>query len=254
MKKTIIALFALSAVAFGGTLVDKEITISSTDVEGATKVDNTTQLDIAWTATPTSGDYKDVVFTNTTCTITTVGESVNIKQIDGYGLTTADATLTMNVQGALNISSELKRPAGQLNIVTTITDQEHAALYENGTTSRWVVTTDVVRNFSTSTTSLTLNGLTGYQDGGFLVFYNDNYYSMSDVTATGIYLKLSQNAVAINVDDLDAGRIYTTLKITGQNVDASVKGIGFLVTVPEPATATLSLLALAGLAARRRRK
>ena len=67
-----------------------------------------------------------------------------------------------------------------------------------------------------------------------------------------------------NAIDLIAGETYTlNLKITGVNnaenvvdTDGGFVHVGSISAsiIPEPTTATLSLLALAGLAARRRRK
>lgn len=83
--------------------------------------------------------------------------------------------------------------------------------------------------------------------------YNGDYYNASDVTFNGIYVTVNSGAESVTLAD---GACYTTLMIAATS-SASVKGLGFVVTapsVPEPTTATLGLLALAGLAARRRRK
>ncbi len=58
---------------------------------------------------------------------------------------------------------------------------------------------------------------------------------------------------------LEAGTYTFSLKIANNDTDGYFTGLGsasvnYTAAVPEPATATLSLLALAGLAARRRRK
>lgn len=139
---------------------------------------------------------------------------------------------------------------------TTISEAELSALDTDGSASRWVITADNFGNISSSLLGqidLNLEGLTGYTDGGMLFDYNGDYYNASDVTFNGIYVTVNSGAESVTLAD---GACYTTLKIAATS-SASVKGLGFVVTapsVPEPTTATLSLLALAGLAARRRRK
>ena len=59
---------------------------------------------------------------------------------------------------------------------------------------------------------------------------------------------LSFSSLVISTDGGHQGPSYATLS------DLSVTTVATETVVPEPATATLSLLALAGLAARRRRK
>lgn len=131
-----------------------------------------------------------------------------------------------------------------------------ASLETVGQVSRWIVEADIINNIAAYVTNnhitLTMSGLSGYANGGLIFDYNGTYYAASDITFSGDYAGIKNDATALDLAD---GTLYTTLKITGSS-GASVKGIGYLATetVPEPATATLSLLALAGLAARRRRK
>lgn len=86
----------------------------------------------------------------------------------------------------------------------------------------------------------------GYTNGG-LVFYNmstDKYYSKAS---------WSDGYVSYNDSDiieLEGNLLYTVAKVNGNRID----GLYATINVPEPTTATLSLLALAGLAARRRRR
>lgn len=79
---------------------------------------------------------------------------------------------------------------------------------------------------------------------------NTTYYNISDVTYSGNHGTLSSTATAV---ELAKGTYYTVFGATS-NSGASLKTISYVATIPEPTTATLSLLALAGLAARRRRK
>lgn len=73
---------------------------------------------------------------------------------------------------------------------------------------------------------------------------------------SGYYLKSGDGAITVGED----GRLSFTITAT-QKTDSEISwraltlgGVALTKSVPEPATATLSLLALAGLAARRRRK
>ncbi len=88
----------------------------------------------------------------------------------------------------------------------------------------------------------------GYANGG-LIFQNSEgkYYSKaewindgSDVTYSG------------EISELAAETAYTVAKVSGSSIQGLYAHV--FASVPEPSTATLSLLALAGLAARRRRK
>ena len=89
-----------------------------------------------------------------------------------------------------------------------------------------------------------------YADGNYGV-WNFDTAKEKTITIAGLESYTSKNLIT-SVDDLEAneyGFISTTKK--GENGPGSV----YLVAkaIPEPATATLSLLALAGLCARRRR-
>jgi len=197
-------------------------------------------------------------------TVNTTVDTVTIAGADGYGLNTANTSLTLNIQNTLNATGNFKLAStgasSTITVATTITDTELSTLDATGTASRWIVTADIFGNIGTFVTnnhiSLTLKGITGYADGGLVIDCNGTYYAAADVTFTdNAYVTTGATAL-----DLADGTLYTTLKVTA-NSGASVKGIGYVLTkktasdsVPEPTTATLSLLALAGLAARRRRR
>ena len=85
----------------------------------------------------------------------------------------------------------------------------------------------------------------GYTNGG-LLFQNkaDGKYYSSAVWSNGGKTVTYSDEVLLNLDTA-----YAVAKVEG----TAIKGL-YAVVIPEPATATLSLLALAGLAARRRRK
>ena len=73
---------------------------------------------------------------------------------------------------------------------------------------------------------------------------------------SGYYLKSGDGAITVGEDGTFSFTITATQK-TGSEISwraLTLGGVALTKSVPEPATATLSLLALAGLAARRRRK
>ena len=247
MKKTLIALLAMTGVAMATT--PTKVTTSIT-LDGTQPTD--TRLDMAYNETAA-------------VTVNTTVDSVTIYGTDGYGLNTANTSLTLNIQNTLNATNNFKLAqtgdSSTVTVATTITDTELSTLDATGTASRWVVTADIFNNIAAFVTNnhiaLTLNGITGYADGGFVFDCNGTYYAAADVTFSGDYATVNTGATALDLAD---GTLYTTLKVTA-NSGASVKGIGYVLTkktasdsVPEPTTATLSLLALAGLAARRRRR
>jgi hypothetical protein len=240
MKKTLITLLTLSSIAFAVT--PTTVTNGSITLDGTQAAD--TRLDFTYSTTASQ-------------VVTTTADLVNIAGCDGYGLTTTNTTVTFNIQNVLAASGEMKLATGAdgtLNVNTSLTLGEMATLEDTGVVSRQVITADMFSSISSKTITLTLTGMAGYKAGG-VIFYQSasgKYYNYSDVTFSGNYASVKSGAAALDLAD---GTIYTTLKI-GADSGASVKGIGFVATalIPEPTTATLSLLALVGLAARRRRK
>ena len=85
-------------------------------------------------------------------------------------------------------------------------------------------------------------GAEGYKNGGLLFQNNGKYYSSAVWSNNGQTVTFSDE-VLLNLDTA-----YAVAKFNGATIDGL-----YAVVIPEPATATLSLLALAGLCARRRR-
>ena len=87
----------------------------------------------------------------------------------------------------------------------------------------------------------------------FIVYTLGNNGELSDACIHNVdnvrYVSATINGAAINTDFFDSVDVYI-----GDWTTEGVKGHLKTMLVPEPATATLSLLALAGLCARRRRK
>ncbi len=159
---------------------------------------------------------------------------------------------------------------GVLTLSATLSDAEVAALAAGDDVSRTLITTDYFTNTAfadlKNNTTLTLTGTDATYDGVILGVTNSSgdiaYYDASDVETqySGVggtqYVRAKSTAEAL---ELEAGKSYIVIgideSITGGSVGySSMKRVSYLVkAVPEPTTATLSLLALAGLCARRRR-
>ena len=236
---------ALSGIAFGAPFGSNVSITTATGLEGASTVTTATGMDFTYV---TDGEQ----------IVTTLDDSITIWQMAGSPAETTGVTLTLNIKNALTVTNQLvlgTDSSFRTKINTSITTDELSTLTSTGTVSRWVLSTGAngyINNFSTDKIALTLSGLDGYADGGIVFDCNGTYYAASDVTFDGNYATVATNASALALAD---ETLYTAYKITNTS-GASIKGVGFVATapIPEPATATLSLLALAGLAARRRRK
>ena len=252
MKKTIIALLAMAgaAAAYTDTAASTSLSVSGTDY---------------------ASDYRLIMngrdANDKTIEITATGVTT-IAAIDGNGLDQIDS-VTFNVDNVLKITDyvKLSTKSGNTTILnlgntgSIVLSNADAAFPSNavtaltlnagllsGTTERTLITCDYLK-----VSSITLNITTpsDYNDGGLVYKYNGSYYSNVTMNASG-YCTIADVAKAIELED---GKVYTVADIRGTS-GASIKGLSLLATapIPEPTTATLSLLALAGLAARRRRK
>ena len=138
---------------------------------------------------------------------------------------------------------------------STITLDVSAIAAEDDISKTTLLSSDRIFGFGSAFNKLTLSGgRMGYKG---VLFYNRNtstYYSSTDIILSGQdnnYYSVKTGATAVTIDESAWGS-YLVADITA-NADASIKSLSYLNVTPEPATATLSLLALAGLAARRRR-
>lgn len=255
MKKTLIALIALAGIASADWTNDTDASTSFT-ISG----------------TGYASDYRLIMNGNDTndktIEITSTG-TTTIAAIDGNGLNNIDS-VTFNIDGTLTITDyvKLSNKAGNKTILDlgntgsiilsragaafSSADQATALTLNagllSGETERTLITCDYLK-----VKSLTLNitAPTGYTNGGLVYEYNGAYYSDVTMNASG-YCTITDVTKTIELED---GKVYTVADIRG-NSKASIKGLSLLATapIPEPTTATLSLLALVGLAARRRRK
>ena len=189
-----------------------------------------------------------------------ISEALYVSQV----ATTRAASLTIdfNESGSITASSAFNVGSIPVSISASLSSSEQNTLSNGGTVVRNLITTDYFETVPNFKNSFTLNVTGGSLTYGGLIYsvYKDGahtYYDFDDVTfnADGNvnrYASVKSGATAI---ELEAGKYYSVLSGT-LNSGASVKYLSFVATapIPEPTTATLSLVALAGLAARRRRK
>ncbi|MBR5622528.1 MAG: PEP-CTERM sorting domain-containing protein [Opitutales bacterium] len=250
MKKyiTLTALLAAGSSLFAAPV--------ATPVERDTTIDDTVNAD-------TRLDFK--YSTNRNQSVTTNSDTVTILGTDGYGLNTANATLTFNIQYQLNITGTTKLPTATTSstiIKTLLNTTELSDLTDGESINRTVLTTDYIASFSPERVSLSIDNIQdlNISEGGWIFGYNNSgswtYYSKESTTISGGgYVTINPNANAIQ---LEKGMCYSLAEIHGTQ-GASVKGIGFIASaspIPEPSAfgllAGLGAIALVG--TRRRRK
>lgn len=244
MKKYI----AVAALLVAGSAFSNATT--PTDVDGSITLDGTQ-------ATDTRLDFK--YSTNSNQSLVTTIDSVTIEGADGYGLGTENISLLFDIKYQLTATGTIKLPTSASSstwtVNTNLTDAERSAFETDRVVSRMVVNADFINNISAFVTNdhinCTLGNLTGLADGGLLFVLGSDYYATSDITFANNYATIRSGATAVSLED---GTLYTLAKITAAS-GASVKGIGFIATIPEPSA--FGLLAGAGalalVASRRRR-
>lgn len=244
MKKTLIALFALTGVAMAANIdVYDSITLNGTEHASD-------RLDFRFDGCTGPVDR--------TINVTTTGNAT-IAASDGYGLEngtsrTAANYLNLNITGTLAVTGLFKAigtsasPNGHISITTTLSQDEADSLALTGKVSRNVITMGSISSLTTAgVMSLTVsNAPETLTIGGLVAKVGDDFYAASDVTF-GSSWSINSGAQTMK---LATNTLYTYVELSSSGT--SPKAIGFI-AVPEPATATLSLLALAALAARRRR-
>ena len=236
MKKTLITLLALAGVAAADSvLLESKLTNNGVSSSVMDAIYGKTQADAA-----TASGLK----------------------VDRFAETKKD--FTFSVSDLLTNATLGEDELYSINAITFASRYDTVANWNNTyafTGTATVKINDVV--VGTSTT-LTLNPVangngTDYNIGTF-TFGFDNAFLLDGTETVTISLNSSDNkkfgvaAVANNgtVTATDITDMVTSS--SGDKYKAVVQLSGSVVTIPEPATATLSLLALAGLCARRRRK
>ena len=240
MKKTFVALMALAGVA----MADTQVWDLSTSV--------------------TSGDYKyDAATGKFTDNAEVVGTVLNDANVDGKIQT--NICFTLNLTKAMAVTAETllldMDMGGNIGLCVTST----------GLASTWGGTTSSSRASVSYDTLLADSGVFTDKDGDkcltltFVQTYGSGVQVWSSTTKhiNDGGLKSSGNTslsgIYVNADYIEAlqfapGWEGDSIVNTNAAFDAAVVEKLGVPAVPEPTTATLSLLALVGLAARRRRK
>ena len=253
MKNTLLALFALSSVSLGATLA--EIDTTDTNLKTYWNFDSSNALtagSISWSELPTwnSAGYGESLTTSTHPFTNAAG----LKAADGF---TVSFDINNAQNGTLLSMSNGNMSQAWRSISITLNKNVISAQFL-GTPATAVSETLSTEQLTSEWTTLTLVGSVSPTAASTLIldFYVNGLHKGTSTTenATNItgdnvinkmqfgYFGNSANGAPTNYDNI---LIYNRA-LTASEVKE--------LTVPEPTTATLSLLALAGLAARRRRK
>ncbi len=227
MKKTIIALLALAGVAAADTLVSvtENLTVSSTDISLDTAALSLTLDSTSGASAPPAGTYLPAEFTGATGFSPKI-QFVQNKNDECYWL--LEMTITNKTNSAITLTGLT------LDMYSTTSNgSTHTGGIGEVTTT--LTYGDADTEFGSGTVTLGANSASG------------------TATITGAY------ELAAKADETFTLKVQRTQNsgLTGfASISAATLSYKTVAApaVPEPTTATLSLLALAGLAARRRRK
>ena len=249
MKKTLIALLALTGVAVAAEQPIWDSTVTSTQ---NTYTFNTTldsfsiavTLDVAILQSESGSNFN--------------GSAKIINLTGTWEPSGASGTLDINVNGSSSAKTSTlyvgsTAPSGSYASNYSLTGISGTNIFTSSTdwssidAASLVLVKDGSGNNDAVYTYLTLKGtdgnLTVYSGGntGIAFTHNSVYNTNIDVATVSF-----ENSFATHAQVYSAALDADAAKAVGQSLVST--------SVPEPATATLSLLALAGLAARRRRK
>ena len=236
------------------------VQMSSTGISGTADDASVSNADvqIAQLAQDASFTIQDMTLTNTTITAATAETRVNLSNVSG------DATLAkgkFHMQGQLPVElvnaggSDVKFSSSALSGLTLNTADSSASLVVDlGDLSCLTPMGPGQYDLTITLSGFTMEDYSGLATGAGLVFAADSWLgqllskaenadvqvSFSEAVAEETPAAVAEGGAATGVT-YSTGSVGTVIIITGLNV-------------PEPATGTLSLLALAALAARRRRK
>ena len=237
MKKTLVALFALGSAAMGVTLEDAVATGTGTlTLDSATGA--ITAVAVVDVAQLQALMAKDAELTK--CTIinfdagSDIGIQTNYSSYDHDGNSETPGVInTSGLYGCWNSS-------GAYGVgLDTGTGFELTSFWANGAIAAITLTYEYSKGTSGTFTLLDAEGNVLQSVGGY---YN------TGLRGTG----LSYSTIVFD-DIVTDGYVFKQV-VTADEAKALGKAAATAALVPEPTTATLSLLALAGLAARRRRR
>ncbi len=233
MKKTIIALMALAGVASAVTLTEKDIT-GYVHVEGTSFSEWTTNFTITEEA---DGDYK----------FSGAPIATEYPDSDKRSVTTVAITLDASKLSTVAANSPLLILDGTTDIGIGFTaDRKASTIW--GTNYSYFAVNSVLP--TTGDVTLTLS----FGNDGTSLYVGAAYDTHSALKgAVGEIDTMILSSYAV-----DAMKSITTYagvaSLRDTSLASSAIALNAAKAIPEPTTATLSLLALAGLAARRRRK
>jgi hypothetical protein len=261
MKKTIIALLALSSVSYGATT--QEIDKSDSSLKAYWNFDESNALTkgsgITWSNLPVWNEsgYGTMLAKDEPLYTTNAGLkasegftiSFDIKNaLEGTLLSVATADGLNQPWRACSITLSEVESKGTSLISAQFLGNTDGAIKKELTLSAeiWTTLTLVVKGDSSKDNLLTLSF---YVNGNLVgISSTEKAKNFVDETANKLAFGLYQNK---NVQDGGAVTAIDNILVYNRALTANeIKNLA----IPEPTTATLSLLALAGLAARRRRK
>ena len=247
MKKTIIALLVLSGIAAGGETVTKDEASALLINKGSKEGWLTNGVSIKSNSDGSSTLTGVFATKDGSKSITTVALTIDVSQLstptantpfiilDG---STADIGIGLKSDGKLSSYWDFNSGADYSHITSS-------ASFTPGTKGSLTLI------FSMATNGTTLHyinpGPTSYTNGNMNT--NDNLYGNLGTVTTLTLSSTATKAITKMAIWNDVGA-----KRDNDLARSAFNVVSTMTTVPEPTTATLSLLALAGLAARRRRK
>lgn len=282
MKKSIIALLALTSVA---TAADAYYTGENGDwweVDGNWSTSSIpTPADTAWIGYNTDGTTSQTSVTvklgNNKSNHTQYGYTVNIAEGSQYYVTSAASDYkpwgsTFNIYGAEGLKIEATMWGDYKDMETAAGSHTPLTLnlYKSGSvlvSGKYTSAASAHMTFSGALNAdltvdagdvitlgkRTLVTFTGEVVGDFAVG-DTSYFTSSFTTLSGGQMSLNNSLNLTGELTADMVGQYKLTFETLENGNKAIVANYVTAIVPEPATATLSLLALAGLAARRRRK
>ena len=252
--------FADKATIIGGSMSNVKMSsegISSTATDGTRGTISNADVQIAQLAADASFSIEDMMLTNTTITAATVKTNVTFDNV-----TVAGASALKGMQAAMTdaqLQVGMGGSAGTFSATTsmlsgiTLKAGEGASLtVDLGDLSSHVPMGPGKYDLSVTLSGFSMDSYTNLADGSGLLIAADSWL--------GKLLAQSNNAnVQISISQVAAGEAAVAGGGAATGVSYSTGNVGTIITinglnVPEPTTSTLSLLALAGLCARRRRR
>ena len=269
MKKTLIMLLTLGAIASGADTMEK---LWSIDFTTLNRTSNGQEL--------TFGDYKFKVwdgtlssagitsnYTPATTTTNEAGETVNVPATIDRVHITGDTGVTWGdnfaVEVVFTLPNSFDKGSNWPAIFNMYGDDDNDNLrfgpytkitsygMDGVSANALVKPSDTDKDWTnvTLTTDVQHTALVTVTNGAVVLTIDGAVAAKATLNTSEAYYDPS-----ITIDNMLIGGHSSNSATSGWNMDATVSGITMYKLVPEPTTATLSLLALAGLAARRRRK